>query len=233
MNNNLIQIKLKQRLNKLASLDYDNIECWKIQEAFNKAQIEWVRRQIHGGNQYKEGDEQTIRRIDDLQILLKNDPMTVTDHLKYYETDLIPADFMEFKRVSIIGSRDECTNRSFITYLASESDVEVLLADKLRCPDFDWAETFCTIIGNKIRIYTDDKFNIDKCKLTYFRKPVEMQINGCLNLNTGAANTADVLCEFKDDIIELIIDEAASILAGDIESMLQLQRNTQNAERDN
>ena len=62
-----------QRLNKLASNDYDNIECWQIIEAFNKAQIEWCRRQLHGNNMYKEGDEMHLRRrIDDLQLLLTN-----------------------------------------------------------------------------------------------------------------------------------------------------------------
>ena len=32
MTNSLLQIKIKQRLNKLASLDYDNIECWQVTE---------------------------------------------------------------------------------------------------------------------------------------------------------------------------------------------------------
>ena len=41
------------------------------------------------------------------------------------------------------------------------------------------------------------------------------------------------LKEFKDDIIELIIDEAASILAGDIESGNQFSRGTEGAERNN
>ena len=35
MNNTTLQIKFKQRLNKLASNDYDNLECWQIVEAFN------------------------------------------------------------------------------------------------------------------------------------------------------------------------------------------------------
>ncbi len=50
MTNAALQLKIKQRLNKLASNDYDNIECWQIVEAFNKAQVEWVRRQLHGNN---------------------------------------------------------------------------------------------------------------------------------------------------------------------------------------
>ena len=37
MNNDTLQLKLKQRLNKLDSQDYDNIEPWQMIEAFNKA----------------------------------------------------------------------------------------------------------------------------------------------------------------------------------------------------
>jgi hypothetical protein len=50
---------------------------------------------------------------------------------------------------------------------------------------------------------------------------------------TNVASTAEVQCEFKDDIIELIIDEAVSILAGDIESGNQFSRGTETAERNN
>ena len=53
MTNATLQIKFKQRLNKIASNDYDNIECWQIIEAFNKAQISWCRRQLHGTNQFR------------------------------------------------------------------------------------------------------------------------------------------------------------------------------------
>jgi hypothetical protein len=69
MNNNLLQLKIKQRLNKLSSMDYDNIECWQVQEAFNKAQLEWVRRQLNGINLKREGAEQSVTKVDDLQEL--------------------------------------------------------------------------------------------------------------------------------------------------------------------
>jgi hypothetical protein len=70
-------------------------------------------------------------------------------------------------------------------------------------------------------------------KLNYYRKPVEVEFLGCIDLNTGNTITEDVTSEFKDDIVELICDEAASILAGDIEAMLQYQRNEKSAERNN
>ncbi len=72
MNNNLLQIKIKQRLNKLASLDYDNLECWQIAEAANKAQLEWMRRQLYAINVRKEGTEQSAGLVDDLQRLMKH-----------------------------------------------------------------------------------------------------------------------------------------------------------------
>ena len=47
MLNSTIVIKVKQRINKLDSQDYDNLECWQIVEAFNKAQVEWCY-PVHG-----------------------------------------------------------------------------------------------------------------------------------------------------------------------------------------
>ena len=84
MLNSTITIKIKQRINKLDSQDFDNIECWQIVEAFNKAQVEWSRRQLHGINVVKEGDEQSTRRKDDLQVLLKTIPLTLNEDDIFY-----------------------------------------------------------------------------------------------------------------------------------------------------
>jgi hypothetical protein len=98
MNNNLLQIKIKQRLNKLASFDYDNIECWQIQEAVNKAQLEWIRRQIYGINTRKEGSEQSTGLVDDLQVLLKSKKVDPVDKKYFYEGEL-PDDYLYYVRL--------------------------------------------------------------------------------------------------------------------------------------
>jgi hypothetical protein len=231
MNNNLLQIKFKQRLNKLASFDYDNIECWMIQEAFNKAQLEWTRRQIHGLNSKKETAEQSINIIDDLQILLGEADLAGTKRNKYFETANIPLNYLHFARVSANGKTECCPKVKLSVYQAEEANVDVLISDEFKGPSYDWGETFCTIIGDKIRIYTNNKFDVEDIKLVYYRKPREVQFNGCVNPSTGSAYTTDVICELKDDICEIIIDEAAAILAGDMESMIQYQREVQNAQR--
>lgn len=127
MNNNLLQLKLKQRLNKLSSMDYDNIEAWQMQEAFNKAQVEWVRRQVHGNNPTKEGDEQTRQRIDDLQILLKTYKLEGKMYPTYFEADLMPRDYMSFKRVSTLAVSECCPEERIMDiYLAEEADADLL-----------------------------------------------------------------------------------------------------------
>lgn len=232
MNNNLLQVKIKQRLNKLGSFDYDNIECWQIQEAFNKAQLEWVRRRLHGLNALKESSEQSVTVVDDLQILLSELELRGVEKPKYFETDSIPANYLHFVRVSANVKNDCCPKRPLTTiYQAEEANVDILIADNFKSPSFEWAETFCTILGDKIRIYTAGKFTVEDSKLVYYRKPKDIQILGCSNISTGQTYTANVECELKDDICEIIADEAAAILAGDIESMNQYQREVQNAQR--
>lgn len=234
MKNSLLQLKVKQRLNKLSSMDYDNIEPWQIQEAFNKAMIEWVRRQMHGSNPFKEGYEQTTRRVDDLQILLTTDILKGKEYPTYFETQPIPSNYMAFKRVSVQAVSDCCTDpRTMEVYLAEEADADLLLVDRNKQPDFEWAETFCTMFGNRIRIYRNTDFSIVAPKLIYYRLPKDLKFVNVIDPETGKFYIEDQTCEFKDDIVEVLIDEAAAILAGDIESITQYQRSTQNAERNN
>jgi hypothetical protein len=154
MENSTLLIKLKQRLNKLDSNDYDNIECWQFIEAFNKAQIEWCRRNLHGGNMYKEGDELSKKRIDDLQPLLRELSLTGTVTNTYFESNNFPVDtYLEFKTITASATDDCCPEpRTMTVYLAEEANVSLLLRDPLKNPDFGWGETFCTMLNNTIRI---------------------------------------------------------------------------------
>jgi hypothetical protein len=232
MLNSTITIKIKQRLNKLDSNDYDNIECWQIVEAFNKAQVEWVRRQLHGGNQYKEGDEGSTRRKDDLQVLLKEYELKLTTKKNFYISN-VPQNYLQWKRVDIETTKDCCTNRKMIVYFAEEGDLSMLLRDAAKKPSFEWGETFATLMNNKIKIYNNEDFEISKGSFTYYKQPEKIQILNCVDPYTSLTSATEVQCEFKDDIIELLIDEAVSILAGDMESNNQFARGSANAEKNN
>tara|TARA_Y100000361_G_C11137546_1_gene332973 strand:- start:411 stop:1133 length:723 start_codon:yes stop_codon:yes gene_type:complete len=238
INNTTLQIKFRQRLNKLASNDYDNIECWQIVEAFNKAQIEWCRRQLHGNNMYKEGDEMSKRRIDDLQPLLNELGILFTDEGDYVESTNFPTDYLEFKKVSTEAATKCCpvdkrgNGRDMTVYLAEEANIDLYMRDPLKQPDFDWGETYCTMQSNTIRIYKKD-FDIINPVLSYYRRPRMIQIEGCVDPYTLVTSAADVICEFKDDVVELIIDEACSIIAGDINDANQYIRGSASSEKNN
>jgi hypothetical protein len=120
-----------------------------------------------------------------------------------------------------------------MVYLAEEGNLRELLRDKAKQPSFEWGETLATLKGGKVNIYTNEDFDIEQAELTYYRQPVRIQIEGCVDPYTNIASTTNIESEFKDDIIELIIDEAVSILAGDIESINQFSRGTETAERNN
>jgi hypothetical protein len=118
-------------------------------------------------------------------------------------------------------------------YLAEEANVSLLLRDPLKNPDFGWGETFCTMLNNTIRIYRNSNFNIVLPVLTYYQKPVYIQVEGCVDPYTGNTSLTNVNCQFKDDLVEVMLDDTAAIIAGDIENIYQQQRGTQAAERNN
>jgi len=229
MNNNLLQIKVKQRLNKLASLDYDNIECWQVAEAFNKAQIEWTRRQLYGINIRKEGAEQSSGLIDDLQRLMNHDELMM-DNKDIYYSGTLPSNYLHYVRTDVFAKDKCCPERRMVVYEVEEASISIILDNKDKQPSFEWGETVSTLMNNKLRVYTNNTFDITKCHLIYFRKPIEVQFKGCIDVITGVPFTADQECEFNDDVAEIIIDAAVSILAGDIESSTQYQREQQNVQ---
>ncbi len=234
MNNTTLQLKIKQRLNKLASNDYDNIECWQIVEAFNKGQVSWCRRNLHGLNIVREGDEQSTMRIDDFQNLLVPKTIKLFDKNQYFETEILPDDYLRWKRISVNATNEVCTNpRQMVVYLAEQGNVDELLRDVNKNPSFEWGETFATLRSNKVQIYTNNEFNLQDAILIYYRQPINIQILNCVDPYTLQVSQVDVECEFKDDITELLIDEAVKILAGDIESFNQMERANKSVEEGN
>ena len=182
---------------------------------------------------YKEGDELSKKRIDDLQPLLNEFTLagSITD--TYFESTGIPINYMEYKRITAYATSKCCPEPRLMTvYLSEEANVDLIFRDALKRPDYEWGETFCTWIGNKVRVYKRD-FDISKVILTYYRQPVLIEIAGCQNPYDGTTTVTDIICEFKDDIVEVLLDEAASLIAGDIENFNQYQANQQTAERNN
>lgn len=218
MNISQVSAKIDLRLNKGATSDYDNLWPYVKQEAFNKAVNEWVRKQIHGKNQTQEGDEESQIRVDDLQVLLKNNNLNSKNKGIYNQSDKLPSDYLYYKRLTVYASKGECTNCLLKSFLKEEANVDSFIT----FPSFEFEETFHTLINNRIHIYHNKEFDIDKLILTYYRKPKVYDFK----------KLSDVI-EFKDDICEILVDEAVKIIASDIESINQKTLAQERAENNN
>ena len=232
MDARLVKIKLDLRLNKLASHDYANIECNNKREAIKKAQLEWVRRQIHGMNLMKEGDEESKMRVDDLQILLKPEDLKLTDKGIFYQTEKLPDDYGWFKTVTVMGEKDGCTSQILDIHHIEEANVNDWLNDWSKSPSFEFRQCFYTFSGNTIKVYTNNEFSVSRITLIYYRLPKKYNLDECGESYDGTVSPSQDI-EFKDDVAELIIDEAASILAADIENVNAYQVLTKRKEENN
>ncbi len=228
MRNDTLQLKIKERLNKLDSQDYENFDAWQILEAFNKAQLQWTRAQLAGYNQRGTVDEGSKQFQDDHNRLLHRAPLTAMTRVGtlYYTQDL-PADYLAFKRLSASAQTVCCAPRKLRLFACEQANVDVWLADDYHKPNFEWAESFYALAGQRVEIYADDQFEIVDAVLVYYREPRRVQIPGVLDLASGQVATLDVTCEFSDAVAEILADKCAGILAGDTENMQQYQRAAQ------
>lgn len=213
-----VSAKMDLRLNKGASGDFDNLWSYHKQEAFHKALNSWIRRQKHGKNLTQEGDEETDMRVDDLQALLRIESLSIRDKDLFVETAKLPTDYLYYKRVTPYVTKGACSKVKIKSHLREEANVDTLI----NFPSFDFEETFHTIIGNRIHLYHNKDFKVEKVDLTYYRKPKEYDFK---KLNS--------VIEFKDDICEILVDEACKIIASDLESFNQKAVAEQRADTDN
>lgn len=224
-----IPIKLKNRLNKLGSFDFDNLECWQIIEAYNKAQRDTVRNQIKGTNIERAGDEATRMLVDDLQMLLKPVTLHGLTRQTYFESEPLPTDYFGMKRVTGVATKGSCQLQRIKCRQVEEANIDVYIEDPNMEPSFIWRESFFTIMDNKVRVYTNGDFAIDSIELIYYRYPREINLSGCKDY--AGVPGVNVNPELGDDLVEIIVDNAAAILAGDIQDINTYQIAKQRSEQ--
>lgn len=228
-----IALKIKQRLNKIDTQEDENLPLNVIVEAYNKGQLNIVNRLSNKNNIYKTGTESTTFRVDDLEILINPEPksLTVIEKDDYYLTEPLPSDYFRYIRTFCDGLTQSCSEKRIKIYLQEESNLNTLLNNEFINPSFEWGETIATIAGKRIKVFTQNKFKINKVYLTYLRKPKNIDIVGYYKKDGSPSITIDP--ELSEDLIEMSIDEACRILSGDMQNQFSnqiAQQNLQNTE---
>jgi hypothetical protein len=199
---------VQNRLNRLSTNYGDNIPKYQFVEAFNTAQLMWLK------DMFKLDETNTLR-IDAIQQLLKTETLSnPVQFTQYYELTL-PEDYLRYKR-SISKAPCEIYN-----HLKKEGDINVLLNDEFWKPSLAWQETICTIVGNKLRVYVDD-FSISEVSLVYFRKPIQVGLDtGFPDINGTPTQNVDP--EFQDHSLIDILNLTCKIISGDTSDQFNFQ----------
>lgn len=216
--------RIKQALEKQDSEFNANLNLFDIEDALDKAQNDWFRRQIHGGNQYREGSEESLMRVDDFQFLIMERSLNVKKSSLYSESDTIPSNYRYYNRLNVFATKGDCTNTIIPSLLIENHNVNDYLVNYNFSPSFDFEQCFHVILNNKIRIYHNGDFDVNKIILSYYRDPSKLLTD---------KNNWDYPWEWKDDVAEVIIDEAIKILAGQIEHTTAFQLSNQRVESNN
>ena len=199
--------------NALEKQDTDsnmNFTLWDKEDALNKGMNDLIRRQIHGGNVYREGAEESTMNVDDLQpILVLDRKMSVTNGDIYADSIKLPADYRYYNRLAVKAQKEECGPISIKSYFVENGNVDDYLKDWTFSPSYDFEQAFHTLASNKFRIYHNGDFAVKEIALSYYKNPLKISCE---------KKDFDTPWQWKDDFAELIIDEAVKLLAGNTES---------------
>jgi len=197
---------VQDRLNKLSSNNSQNIQFPQFIRAFNTSQLQWVEDRI-------KINESSNLRTDEISQLLTSVKLNTSIKENFYEATK-PSDYFHFKR--LYGT--PC-NINIIP--VKEADVNNLLKSSNWKPSLEWEETFATFVGNKIRIYKDETFNLTGIYLVYFRYPLDVDIAGYTKYNGSVSTSIDP--EFQGSSLVEILDMTCLLLASDINDQLRYQ----------
>lgn len=217
--------RIDNALEKQATNANPNFTRWDKEDAINKGLNDWIRRQVHGSNQPREGEEESQMRVDDLQpILVRDRKVSVISGDIIAETSKIPKDYRYYNRLTVLASKGDCSKVPMKSYFVENGNVDDYLQDYTFSPSFDFEQSFHIMSSNKFTIYHNNDFTVDEILLSYYKNPQKISCE---------IKDFDKEWEWKDDVAEVIIEEAIKNLAGNIENQNAYAISSKNVEENN
>jgi hypothetical protein len=212
--------KFDTKLNKLSTLQHQEIPLEHKLLAINEAIIKLIKVKIDPNNTLGLGFEAFKKRYEDLQVLVEsphNHPLTpkfVDKLLGKWIVDLSEVkDYMFYVDSYALATQGDCIDRLiYIDHdLSKHADITLLLSNNQYKPSFEYQETFDTLAGDKLEIYSDNTFEFTKVFVGYLRYPKLIDYPGYTHLDGSASEKVD--CELpaflEDEILNYAIQDVA------------------------
>ena len=229
---NSLLYKIDQRLNKLSSNVHQEIPLEDKILALNEAQIKLIKTKFSGINTpTKLGFDAYKKRYQDIENLLvdfNENSLSLTEvnsQINQWEAPLseLSPDYMLFVNAYLVADKGRCKNRIIWINpdLVKHGDIQFLLNNDDFKPSFEYQETFNTITGNDIAVFTDGTFTPKTLKVLYIRYPEYIDKAGYVKFD--GTDSTDNDCELVDYLEDELLDLAVTNLADYTENMAAAQ----------
>lgn len=224
--------KIDQRLNKLSSNDHQEIQLEDKILALNEAQVKLVKQKFTGVSTLsKMGFGAFTKRYQDIENLLvdfnenslsleEEDPNINQWTAKLSELN---PKMMLYADAYVIADKGKCKDRIIWINkdLVKHGDIQFLINNVDFKPSFEYQETFNTITGGDISIYTDGTFTPKELKILYVRYPKKIDKEGYVDFDGEDSINQD--CELVDYLEDELLDLTIQNLADYTENMSAAQ----------
>jgi len=210
----LYDIDLK--LNKIATNDHQSIPLEDKIIALNEAQVQLIKQKLNPNNIYKLGFDAFKKRYDDLQVLISESDVTLTDDktkTNRFSGDISQMNptYMFYVDGFILANKGSCVDVPLHLILTKHADLFTLLSNTNTSPSFEYQETLLTISNNRAEVYTDGEFIPSVLTIKYIRYPKKIDASGYIHFDESESVDQD--CELpeylKDELVDLAVKELA------------------------
>lgn len=224
--------KIDQRLNKLSSNDHQEIQVEDKLLALNEAQIKLIKQKFTGHSTLsKMGFGAFKKRYQDIANLLidfdKNSLSLKEEdkNINQWSASIskLNPQFMLYADAYVIADKGRCKNRIIWINkdLVKHGNIQFLLNNSDFKPSFEYQETFNTITGGDISIYTDGTFIPKTLKVLYVRYPKEIDKEGYIKFD--GSDSVNSNCELVDYLEDELLDLTIQNLGDYTENMSAAQ----------
>ena len=214
--------KIDQRLNKLSSNEHQEIQLEDKILALNEAQLKLIKQKFTGVSTLtRMGFGAFKKRYQDIENLLvdfnENSLSLVLEdvNINQWSSSLskLNPKMMLYADAYVIADKGKCKDRMIWINkdLVKHGDIQFLINNDDFKPSFEYQETFNTITGGDISIYTDGTFTPKKLKILYVRYPEKIDKLGYVDFDGNASvnNNCELVDYLEDELLDLTIQNLA------------------------
>lgn len=207
--------KIDQKLNKLSSNAHQQVQLEDKILALNEAQIAMIKTKISGqAIPNRLGMDAMKKRYEDIQTLIVDFTENslslelVNPELNQWDASLdeLNPRYMMYADSYFLANKGKCKNHIIWINkdLLKHGDVQFLLHNDHYKPSFEYQETFNSMSGNKISVFTDGSFTPTKLFVMYVRYPDQIDKVGYVHFD--GKNSVNRNCELADYLEDELVD---------------------------